>query len=92
MSDRPARVLEALRMAGDAWLSGEALSGQLPGAPLPGHQNYVVAELGLDRLADRAWLEFKGDVGELLGGHLPQLGVRVDPRGVVQDEVGRAEL
>jgi BirA family biotin operon repressor/biotin-[acetyl-CoA-carboxylase] ligase len=29
MSDRPARVLEALRGAGDAWLSGEALSGQL---------------------------------------------------------------
>jgi BirA family biotin operon repressor/biotin-[acetyl-CoA-carboxylase] ligase len=29
MSDRPARVLEALRVAGDAWLSGEALSGQL---------------------------------------------------------------
>jgi BirA family biotin operon repressor/biotin-[acetyl-CoA-carboxylase] ligase len=29
MSDRPARVLEALRLAGDAWLSGEALSGQL---------------------------------------------------------------
>jgi BirA family biotin operon repressor/biotin-[acetyl-CoA-carboxylase] ligase len=29
MSDRPARVLEALRVAGDAWLSGEALSGRL---------------------------------------------------------------
>lgn len=29
MSDRPARVLEALREAGDAWLSGEALSGRL---------------------------------------------------------------
>ena len=29
MSDRPARVLEALRLADDAWLSGEALSGQL---------------------------------------------------------------
>lgn len=29
MSDRPARVLEALREAGEAWLSGEALSDQL---------------------------------------------------------------